>query len=533
MTNKELSKQIKLLGNLLELHGENSFKVKSYYNASFQVGRFPKPIAEMSSEEIVKLPGVGKNLAPKIEVALETGSIPNIDDYITATPGGVLEMLEIKGIGPSKIRTIWKDLNIDNIPDLKQVCIENKLSEVKGFGGKTQEKILESIQFIQNNAGKVLYAEAEMAAKQILEQIKQVNSGVEASLTGQLLRRDDIIDKFEFLIGTESEEPYTELMNQLDIAIPIQFYYCKSEEFFFHLLKTSGTEEHLSRLVAYDNDKTRTIEEVYQKNGFPYFIPEMRNGHKEFEWAKYYDQDQIIQYKDLTGAVHNHSTWSDGAHSLEEMAQACMDLGYQYFGIADHSKTAIYANGLEVDRVYAQHKEIDELNKKLAPFKIFKGIESDILNDGSLDYEEEILKQFDYIVASVHSQLSMDEEKATTRLIKAIENPHTNILGHLTGRLLLRRNGYPVHYDKIVDACIANNVAIEINANPWRLDMDWRYVYDAMQKGAYFSINPDAHKKEGLLDMRFGVFSARKAGLIKERVINTFGLNKLEVFFKK
>ncbi len=533
MTNKDLSRQVKLLGSLLELHGENSFRVKTYYNASFQLGKFPKPIAFLPPEEIAKLPGVGKTLAPKIQKALETGQFQDLDELIANTPGGVLEMLEIKGIGPSKIRAIWKDLNIDTVADLKTAAENNELSVLKGFGGKVQEKIIDSIKFIQANAGKVLFAEAQPAAKEILLALQNVNPNIQVSFTGQLLRKDDIIDVFEFLIGTENHTPYDIFHKTLDIPVTVKLYYSKPEHYNFQLLKTSSNRTHLEKLNATEADFLLTEHEIYQKNGLPYIIPEMRNGHNEYEWAKTYTEDDLIQTKHLKGAVHNHSTYSDGAHSLQQMAEASIKLGFEYFGIADHSKTAVYANGLSVDRVLQQQEEIDNLNKGFDNFKIIKGIESDILNDGNLDYDATTLSTFEYVVASVHAQLNMNEETATTRLIKAIENPATNILGHLTGRLLLRRNGYPVNYNKIIDCCIANKVAIEINANPWRLDIDWRHILNAQEKGAYFSINPDAHKTEGLTDMKYGVYSARKGGLISSRVINTFNTEKLLQFFHK
>jgi DNA polymerase (family 10) len=262
--------------------------------------------------------------------------------------------------------------------------------------------------------------------------------------------------------------------------------------------------------------------------------PEMREGLYEIKMALRGEMPALITYTDLKGSLHNHSTWSDGVHTLEQMATYCRDeLALEYLGICDHSKSAFYANGLYEQRVLAQHKEIDALNEKLGPFKIFKGIESDILNDGSLDYEEEVLKTFDFVVASVHSNLRMDEAKATVRLIKAIENPYTTILGHPTGRLLLSRKGYSIDYEKVIDACAANQVVIEINANPLRLDLDWRWHRYALEKGVLLSINPDAHRMETFRDMHYGVYVGRKGGLQTKSCLNAFNLSEITAYFSK
>jgi DNA polymerase (family 10) len=274
-------------------------------------------------------------------------------------------------------------------------------------------------------------------------------------------------------------------------------------------------------------------EEIFNSFGMQFIEPELREGLNEVELAKANKIPKLLELTDLKGILHNHSTYSDGLNTLKDMAVYCKELGYEYLGMCDHSQSAFYANGLKADRVMEQQREIDELNKKLAPFKIFKGIESDILNDGSLDYPEEVLKTFDFIVASVHSNLKMTEEKATARLLKAIENPYTTILGHPTGRLLLSRPGYPIDHKRIIDACAANNVIVELNAHPYRLDIDWRWIQYCIEKGVKISVNPDAHEKGGYHDMHYGVCAARKGMLTKEMCFNAMPLIEMEAYFKK
>jgi len=316
-------------------------------------------------------------------------------------------------------------------------------------------------------------------------------------------------------------------------GLKIQVHVYSKTDFALNLFMLTGNEAHVSAVLSLAGEGPFTDEnEIYAKAGLAFVTPELREGLNEIELAKSNQLPKLIVYEDLKGSLHNHSTWSDGVHTLEQMAVHCKDtLKLEYLGMCDHSKSAFYANGLNEQRIYAQHQEIDALNIKLAPFKIFKGIESDILNDGSLDYSEDILKTFDFVVASVHSNLRMDEQKATARLIKAIENPYTTILGHPTGRLLLSRKGYPIDYTKVIDACAANKVVIEINANPLRLDLDWRYHRYALEKGVLLSVNPDAHRMEGFRDMHYGVYIGRKGGLEAEQCLNAFTLAEITDYF--
>ncbi|OYX93674.1 MAG: DNA polymerase/3'-5' exonuclease PolX, partial [Sphingobacteriia bacterium 35-40-5] len=324
---------------------------------------------------------------------------------------------------------------------------------------------------------------------------------------------------------------------QTEQGIKIKLSFVKKAELGWELISQTGNPEHVETLRAMlkgSDVSGKSEEEIYELAGLPFIEPELREGNGEFKLAESNSLPDLIQYSDLKGSLHNHSTWSDGIHTLEEMALFCKnDLKLEYFGICDHSKSAFYANGLNETRLAAQQREIDELNKKLSPFRIFKGIESDILYDGSLDYSNDVLASFDFVVASVHSILNMNEEKATERLIKAIENPYTTILGHPTGRLLLSRSGYPIDHKKVIDACAENQVIIEINANPLRLDLDWRWHQYAISKGVLLSINPDAHRKEGFNDMKYGTFVARKGGLSKENCLNAMNLDQISILFEQ
>jgi DNA polymerase (family 10) len=317
--------------------------------------------------------------------------------------------------------------------------------------------------------------------------------------------------------------------------LKVEVKFATSQNFVNQVFVNSASEKHLTQHIqgknlwqTAKNQQFQSEGEIYQTLQLPYIEPELREGTFEFSLTS---SPNLLEMSDLKGCLHNHSTYSDGKNSLLQMSQACIDMGLEYFGICDHSQTAFYANGLTEERVIQQHHEIEKLNQQLAPFKIFKGIESDILPDGRLDYPDDILKTFDFIVASVHSGLKMDKEKATARLIKAIENPYTSILGHPTGRLLLRREGYPLDFEKVIDACVANQVVIEINASPWRLDLDWRWVHIAIEKGAMLSINPDAHEIAGLKDMYYGVWVARKGGATPAHILNTKSLKEIELFF--
>ncbi|MFC0184133.1 PHP domain-containing protein [Pseudarcicella hirudinis] len=477
-------------------------------------------------------------MAAKIEEIRTTGTLKEMNDLLQETPEGVLEMFRIKGIGPKKVRQIWLELNITDTRELLLACENGEVARLKGFGEKTQEAIKTNLQFLQANSSKLRMEKGEELAQQLLDVLETNLPDSAIQIVGDIRRKNEIVESIQLLVGHSKPWEVQQVINGLPFmqqaekisspfvwrgkmegkSIPFEVQISSPENFVNQQFIYSASPKHLAQkslLKIAQKEPLASEEIIYQTAGIPYIIPEMREGTFEFDWIQQHSNDELVTWDSLKGILHNHSTYSDGKHTLEEMATYCRDLGFEYLGIADHSKTAIYARGLYEDRVDQQHAEIDRLNLKLStpekPFKILKGIESDILGDGSLDYSEEVLKSFDYIVASVHQSLKMTEEKAMSRLIKAIENPYTTILGHPTGRLLLSRAGYPVNHQWMIDACAANGVVIEINASPYRLDLDWRWIQYALEKGVKLSINPDAHEKDGYFDMHYGVAVARKA----------------------
>lgn len=517
---------LQLTGKLMELHDGNEFKIRSLTNAAFRLSKAHVDV--ITEETLADIDGIGKSIAKTVMEIAQKDTSAELQGLLEKTPKGVIEMLSIKGLGPKKVKQLWRELQIESVGELLYACNENRLVTLKGFGAKTQESVKKSIEFLHSASGKVHYFAVEELADNFAEELKELQYVSNISLTGAIYRKAQTVDSIDILVA--SDEVFE---NEFQSPVPVNLIFTTEEEFYYDLVRTSSDEEHLKKInFASLADKCHVSEEgVYTALGKPYFLPEWREGHFEEEVIKNYPKD-LIEERHLKGILHNHSTYSDGAHTLEEMATYCKELGYEYFGIADHSKSATYAGGLKEEDIFRQHIEIDALNEKLAPFKILKGTECDILYDGSMDYSYDILKTFDYVVASIHQHFKMDEAKATARLIKAIENPCTTILGHPTGRLLLARPGYPIDHKKVIDACAANGVVIELNSHPYRLDIDWTWIPYCMEKGVKISINTDAHEKAGFHDMHFGVSVARKGLLTKDFCFNALGLSEIEVFLK-
>ncbi|GAA4908087.1 helix-hairpin-helix domain-containing protein [Mucilaginibacter defluvii] len=554
MENKPIARTLRLLSQLMELHEENSFKIRTIANASFKVDKLPFKVADKTPAELENVDGIGKSTAGKITELLQTGTIKELQALIEKTPEGVMEMMGIKGIGPKKVGVIWRKMGIENTGELLYACNENRLIELKGFGAKTQAEIIKAIEFRMASNGKFLYAQVEQEALEFFDQIKAIFPEALKHIAGEFRRYSEIITELNIVIGTNDAHVALTTLEQsnlltsikvidnhvtgeLENGLLVDIVCVSKDEYYKTLFLNTGSDEHVEAVLRRLPEpllQPVSEEMIYKKAGLEWIQPELREGDTYIEKAAHNNLPKLITFADLNGSLHNHSTWSDGVHTIEEMALYCRDeLKLEYLGMCDHSRTAVYAKGLSIERVLQQHEEVDHLNKKIDGFYIFKGIESDILSDGSLDYPEEILQKFDFIVASIHANLKMDIDKATTRLIKAIENPYTSILGHPTGRLLLSRNGYQIDHKKVIDACAANKVVIEINANPLRLDLDWRWQQYALDKGVWLSINPDAHRKEGHNDMQFGVYAARKGGLFKERCLNALSLQQIQEFFKQ
>jgi DNA polymerase (family 10) len=549
MDNYSIADNFALLSKLMDIHGDNSFKSKSYSVAAFTIEKLPMQLSETPADKIFSIKGIGDAIGKKIIEQLETKQLSVLNEYLSKTPPGILEMLAIKGIGPKKIATIWKELEIETIGELLYACNENRLTLYKGFGEKTQRNIKESIEFYMGSLGSYLYQQIESYADTIYQKLSQTFLNDAFIITGEVRRQLEVIEKIEWVTTSSMNNlksffiaNYFEIKNETDSYVSfkgkenvtIGFFCCDTSHLFSKLFTTSCSELFLKAW----NEATNWNPDFYYKNEEEIFFeqkinfipPFLRETEKNIIHAKSGLLTILIHPNDIKSIIHSHSKWSDGNNTIEEMAEAAIQKGLEYLVISDHSKSAFYANGLREDRIIAQHQQIDELNKKYSNFRIFKSIESDILNDGSLDYDDDILASFDLVIASIHSNLKMNEEKAMMRLINAIENPFTSILGHMTGRLLLSRNGYPVDHKKIIEACAANDVVIELNANPRRLDIDWRWIDYALEKGVLISIDPDAHSIEGYDDCRYGVLVAQKAGLTKEKNLSSFSLQAFEAF---
>ena len=531
----------------MDIHGDDAFKAKSYASAAFTIDKLETELSTLDPQTIFSQRGIGATTGKKIIEQLETGRLEILEEYIQKTPAGILEMLRIKGIGPKKIATIWKELEIETLGELLYACEENRLTLYKGFGEKTQANIQAAIEFYVNAQGNFLYAQMEPVVELLQQKWAEHFNASSFLVTGAFRQQQEVITILEWVTDQELaplesffEENNFEIQSStqgyLEVTSPenstLGFHIVDTKNLVKSVFETSCAPsffEKINELVPGGLVQSYTSEEeIFKTGNISYIPPYLREDATIIETASSKGLPTIIVPSDIKGIIHSHSKWSDGSNTLLDMATAAKAQGFEYLVISDHSKSAFYASGLQEDRIIAQHKEIDQINKQLAPFKIFKSIESDILNDGSLDYAPGILQSFDLIIASVHSNLKMQEEKAMQRLITAIENPYTNILGHMTGRLLLSRKGYPVDHQKIIDACAANNVVIELNAHPRRLDIDWRMIGKALNKGVLISINPDAHAVEGFEDCRYGVLVAQKAGVTKENNLSSYTLDAFE-----
>ncbi len=547
MNNAQIADTFSLLSKLMEVHGENSFKAKSYSTAAFKIDKLQVQLKDVPEEKLSSFQGIGSSLKDKISALLQTGSLQILNELISATPEGILEMLKIKGIGPKKINIIWKEMEIETVGELLYACQENRLKLYKGFGEKTQNNIAEALQFYMNNIGNYLYAGIKTFAAQTEEILKEIFGENKVNITGDFKQQEPIISNLEFVIEGNAQEIKNKLtvnpafhFEETDLdtlvytineKIKLIIHPVEHELAVQKLITTSSSKEFSDTLLTnYPAARAADEASYFSAIGLPFIPAYMRHNAQILTACNPVQMAEIIQAGDIKGLLHCHSTWSDGNNSLEEMASAAKDLDMTYMLITDHSKAAFYADGLSEQKVHAQQNEVDELNKKLTPFKIFKGIECDILTEGRLDYDEETLSSFDLVIASIHSNLKMDETKAMQRLLGAVKNKFTSILGHMTGRLLLSRSGYPVDHLKVIDACAEYNVVIELNANPRRLDIDWQLIDYALKQNVMISINPDAHSIAGINDINYGILVAQKAMLPAAKNLSSFSLEAFEKF---
>jgi DNA polymerase (family 10) len=544
-------------GTLLELQGENPFRCQAYHNGARAIEQLEGDLVEIVQQgKMAGVRGIGETLVQKITLLVTTGRLEFYEELKAKTPPGLIEMLRVPGLGPKKIKVIYDQLKIDSVATLKEACGDGRVAELKGFGEKTAQKILSGIAFIAQAGQRYRLDEAGLIAAPILDWIRNHPQVIRSELCGSLRRRRETIKDIDILASASNSKPImdefvalpgvmqvlghgdTKSSIVVEPGIQADLRVVNDAQFPFALHYFTGSKEHNIRMraraieyglklneyeLAGDKKSVKCTDEadIFAALDLDYIAPELREDTGELEAASAHRLPKLIEFDDLRGTFHCHTNWSDGAATLEEMAEAAKKRGLTYLGIADHSQTAAYAGGLTVDRVRKQHAEIDALNAKLKNFRIFKGIESDILPDGRLDYPDDVLATFDYVVASVHSSFTMSREEMTQRVIRAVSHPKCTMLGHATGRLLLRRDGFQVDLDAVIDACARAGTKIEINANPLRLDLDWQYCKRAKSKGVRLVINPDAHSTTGLDDLRYGVDVARRGWLEAPDVLNT------------
>lgn len=564
------------LATLLELKGESPFKSRAYTNAARILAQFEGDLGEaVQNHSLLDHKGIGKAIFEKISEIMTTGHLSALEKIRSETPPGLLGMLKIKGLGTRKIRTIYHELGVKDIVELEYACIENRLIDLHGFGKKTQEMIQEKISYLKKVEGLLHCHTARVEGENLLASLRQNKGVIQASLAGQLRRRNELVEEIDLIVssedpssllgdfrslpGIDKEITYSGEAEQESSRKKFTFYtksglfvnlhIVTDEQFPYLLHDCTGSKAYRKAisdlagtmgmkvcgfgLILDDHNLPCKNEgDIFSTLGLDYIEPELRENMGEVEAASQHVLPVLVEEKDIRGIFHVHSHYSDGASSLSEMVEAAERLGYEYIGISDHSQTAFYANGLKKDRVKKQHEEINRLQKKFPEIRIFKGIESDILPNGALDYDDHTLSSFDFVIASVHSNFNMSEKDMTQRIVRAMRHPSVTFLGHPTGRILLAREGYPINIPEVIDAARRHGVIIELNASPYRLDLDWRYCKMAKEVGVRMSINPDAHGVDGLSDTTYGVGIARKGWLSKEDVINTLPLNEIERFLK-
>lgn len=550
---------------LLELKGDDPFKINAYKKAASNIKNTTIDIAAYFKEEgkIANIEGVGKNIASKIIEIIKEGTFVDFEELKKEYPLELFELFKIPSLGPKKIANLYKTFGVKNIGELEYACLENRLKQIKGFGERMQNKILEGIKLIKQYSGRKLWAEVENLAYKLKENLQCIDGIDDVEIAGSFRRKLETIKDLDMVVYSDDANICDKIINsnyfndirekgdkEISMLInnfPVDIRICKKDEFFTMLHHFTGSKFHNEKLRGIAKDKGCKLNEygffngdkriliasekdIYKNLDLPYIIPEMREGLFEFE--RFVDEKELINLSDIKGIFHIHTNYSDGANSIEDIVKRSLELGFEFIGISDHSKGAYYAGGLTEEKLILQKKEIEEVQNKYDNIKIFHGIESEIKIDGSLDYNSEILDMLDFVIASVHSNFNMSEEEMTERIIRAIKNPHTTMLGHMTSRLLLARDSYKLDVQKVLNVASDYKTIIELNANPQRLDIDWRNIPKAIDKNILISINPDAHNLNGLSDYRYGVFTGRKGGLRKDKTLNTFNTIEVEKILK-
>lgn len=570
MDKKEIIHALEEISQLLELKGEDKFKTAAYSRAARSIAQTTSDVVELIKKgEARKIPGVGEALSKKLSEFVETGKVSYLEELRNSFPPGLTELFEIQGLGPNKVRTLYEELDVKSISELEYACHENRLVTLKGFGKKTQDKISSEIEKLKVNSEYHLLNVIHETAAEISDALEKLAGVEKYKFTGSYRRRREIIRDIDCVIKFRSGErdnlfaslqklkgvrEVKDVQNDLvsvvwKNGITVEFIIANKAENAFAILHSTGSKEFYDSLKEYASSRGYTLssgelkkgkeklqfeseEDIFSELGLQFVPPELRENHDSVSAASKGEIPELVKPEDIIGLFHVHTNWSDGADSLEDMVKAARKLGLRYFGLSDHSKAAFYANGLDEKRLKEQADVVDKLNSEQKDFFIFKGSEVDILSDGKLDFGDAVLKKLDFSVGSVHSRLSMKRDEATRRLINALKNPYLTFLGHMTGRLLLGRSGYEVDLDEIIKTAARNKKVIEINANPHRLDIDWRNIKRAKEAGAKFSINPDAHSKAGLADFIYGVYIARKGWLTRNDLLNTMDVDQVKKFLK-
>lgn len=548
----------------LEILDDNPFKIRAYRKAAQSILALDIPVSELvRNKEISKIEGVGKAIAEKIDAWVSRGDFSALEQIRAQIPRGFEELLKVPGLGGKRLRLLREQLGINTVDDLLVACKDGRLSGVKGFHTKGIPKLLDAIEKVIDYRGKYLIDVSLQYAGEILDILK--DSGLHAQLTGQCRRTMEVITSIDVLVEEtpDAHEVIRSCLGDIhpDTALntisaqpyakrpPVICHLAGRRDFPMALFFTTGSQEHLERMRRragrmhltlnntgmFNKDQRMEIRDendIYKVLGIPFIPPEIREESAERFYAHDYRIPKLLQGEHIKGTPHNHTTFSDGKTLLKDLVHKARELGYAWIGISDHSRSAVYAGGMKCDDIRRQHREIDDLNRSLDKITILKGVESDILRDGSLDYPPEVLREFDFVIASIHSHMDMDKDTMTRRIIKALKNPFTSIFAHPSGRLLLAREPYNVDLDAVLDEALKNRVAIELNANPMRLDIDWRDIPGFTGAGGKIAIGPDAHTAGGLLDMNYGVMMARKGLLAPEACLNTFDVREIRREFK-